>query len=88
MIIDDIKAFRESDNGKRWHQASSEDWFHQGLRIALLHLPLTKAATTELAAANHWRQEGADLMARMLMNLTEVPQPPKNQTTTRSLHPV
>jgi hypothetical protein len=87
MTIDHIKKFRESEAGKRWHEASAEAWFHEGINVALLNLYLPMAQDMGQAAANNWREEGARQLAQRLVNLTEIKEPPKAPAM-KSLLPV
>jgi len=75
MNIDYRKQFRESDNGKKFHQATSEGWFHDGVQVALQTFFLPGAANDADASANWFRQEGAKMFADMILNLTETPKP-------------
>lgn len=87
MIIDRLKEFRESEAGKKWHSASAESWFHQGIQLALSNLYLPPAQDMGNAAANHWRRDGAQLLADKLVTLTEIKESPK-AVPMRALHPV
>lgn len=87
MIIDRLKEFRESEAGKKWHAASAESWFTQGIQLGLEKLYLPPAQDMGNAAANHWRRDGAEMLAQRLLTLTEIQQPPK-PTPMKQLLPV
>jgi len=73
MTIDARREFADSVNGKRWHNATTENWFREGLRLALQTMPAPRAGTTEEAAANWWKNQGAKQLADHILTLTELP---------------
>lgn len=86
MIIDARKEFRESESGKRWHQASAESWFQEGVRVALQTMSFPSSQDMGTAAANWHRTEGARTLAVTLCNLTETPQPKQLDQTSNLRH--
>lgn len=74
MQIDLIKNFVETDEGRRWHNASAETWFQEGVKVAQMTIAFQSTNDPILAAANWHRMEGARLMAAHMLSLTERPE--------------
>jgi len=83
------ERFLKSAHGKTWQDLADSAQFQAALDAALLQfttVTLDMPATTEQAAANEWRRQGAKSVLSTLQNLTLANEPQK-RTSTGELQP-
>jgi hypothetical protein len=81
------EQFQNSDHGKGWQDVADSARFQAAKSAAFVHFTtkvLSVPETTEQAAANEWRRQGAWAALNILETLT-LKDEPKRQTNTGNL---
>lgn len=88
MTLNFQEQFRKGPHAKRWHDASGEDWFQSGVTqaLTLFSARLPFAGDMNQAAANNFRMEGVREFVRVLLNLTEEPEPSQAPVLAQNLN--
>jgi len=82
--------FQQSPHAKIWADAIASDWFQSAVQAALLNIDLgtIAAPTMELAAANHYRREGAAKFIESMYALLDKPPESFRPSMPANLKPV